>query len=91
MTSTASSTRVLIPFRREEALSVAEATAITGLSADTVRRWAALNDLGRMIGGRWYLSRAALRMHLDGDRRALRAYLNGDRTSELVASYLSTE
>jgi hypothetical protein len=33
------------------------------------------------------VSRVALQMLLDGDRRALRAYLKGDRESALVRSY----
>ena len=88
MTST-TPPRVLVPYDQREAITVREACEMSGRSDDTVRRWAAEHDLGRIVGGQWRLSRVALRIYLDGDRRALRAYLNGDRTSELVAGYLS--
>ena len=67
--------QVLIPFNRNEALSLREAAEISGKSIETIRRWAALHDIGRLIGGRWAISHPALLMMLDGDRRALALYL----------------
>lgn len=80
--------QILIPFDAREAISVASAASIARVSDDTIRRWADLENLGRRIGGRWVLSRIALAMYLDGDRRALAAYLVGDRTSSQVARYI---
>ena len=53
-----------------------------------MRTWCEVYGLGRRIGnGPWSVSKVALAMHLDGDRKALRAYHAGDRTSDLVAPY----
>lgn len=79
--------RVLIPFDRREALSLREAAAVAGRSVETVRRWCALNDIGRRIGGRWAVSHPALLMLLDGDREALKAYLAGERDAPAVRAY----
>jgi Helix-turn-helix domain len=79
--------QVLVPWDVREALSVVEAAAIIGCSLVTVRNWASMHGLGRRVGGKWMLSRVALQMYLDGDRRALGAYLLGDRQSELVLPY----
>jgi hypothetical protein len=79
--------RVLIPFNLAEAMTVPAAAEIVGKSAVTARSWCSLYDLGRRIGGQWWVSRVALAMFLDSDRDALRAYLSGDRASELVTSY----
>jgi hypothetical protein len=79
---------VLIPYDRREALTVRQAAELVGRSEACVRGWAALHDLGRRIGGGgWEISRVALSMHVENDRRALTAYLAGDRSSELVAPY----
>ena len=59
---------------------------MSGITRETARQWAAAHDIGRKVGGRWKISRAALLMFLDGNRGALRAYLAGDRTS-LVTRY----
>jgi hypothetical protein len=79
--------QVLIPFDRREALSLRQAAHISGKSVETIRRWCALYDIGRRIGGQWMVSRVALAMWLDGDRRALAAYLAGERAGLLVAPY----
>ena len=52
-----------------------------------MRAWSALHNLGRMVGGRWAVSRVALEMHLDSDQDALRAYLAGNRESREVLVY----
>jgi hypothetical protein len=79
--------RVLIPFDVGEAISIQAAAKIAGRTAVTVRTWAAIHDLGRPVGGRWMISRVALAMYLESDRKALRAYLSGDRESEIVVDY----
>jgi hypothetical protein len=78
---------VLIPFDLKEALAISEAATIAGRSTVTVRTWAANFDLGRPVGGRWMISRVALAMFLESDRKALRAYLSGDRENALVIDY----
>src|SRR4051812_3175759 len=79
---------VLIPFNATEACTLKQATGIAGKSEATLRSWCALYDIGRRVAnGNWKISRVALAMHLDGDRRALRAYLRGDRSSPLVVQY----
>ena len=47
-----------------------------------------LHDIGRRVGdGQWMVSRAALAMWLDGDRKALAAYLAGERDRPMVSVY----
>lgn len=87
--TTAGAPRILVPFDCREAITVREASEKARRSGDTVRRWAAEHDLGRIVGGQWMLSRIALQMYLDGDRKALRAFVAGDRTSDLVAPYVA--
>ena len=80
--------RVLIPFNRDEAMTVSEAAYVARKSAGTVRQWASRFDIGRRVGGGdWMISRVALAMLLDGDNDALRSYLTGDRQSEDVHAY----
>jgi hypothetical protein len=78
---------VLRPFHRSEVLSVAEAAVMAGRSERTIRDWCARFDVGRRIGGRWAVSKAALAMLLDGNKTALERYLGGDRSSPLVTDY----
>lgn len=80
--------QVLVPFDRREAMSLHAAAEIAGLSTETVRRWAGAHDLGRRVGGQWFVSRLAFRMFLDGDHAALRAYHTGQRNDPRVARYL---
>ena len=86
-TATDAKPHVLLPFDIREAVPISDAARIAGRSTVTVRAWAANLDLGRPVGGRWMISRVALAMYLDSDRKALRAYLSGDRESALVVSY----
>src|ERR1700722_14555022 len=80
--------KILVPFDKRECISLKEAADIAGRSESTMRNWCDEYGLGRRIGsGPWSVSKAALAMHLDGDRKALRAYHAGDRTSNLVAPY----
>jgi hypothetical protein len=79
--------QVLRPFHRSEAMSVAEAASEALKSDRTIRTWCELYDIGRMIGGRWVVSKVALAMWLDGNTPALAAYLAGNRESSLVTDY----
>jgi hypothetical protein len=80
--------QVLIPFDRREALSLGQAAEIVGKSVETIRRWCALHDIGRRVGdGQWMVSRVALAMWLDRDRKALAAYLAGERDRPMVSVY----
>ena len=80
--------KILWPFNKREVLSLRAAANIAGKSELTMRTWCEVYGLGRRIGnGPWSVSKVALAMHLDGDRKALRAYHAGDRTSDLVAPY----
>ena len=79
---------VLKPYDPREGISLAEAAALAGKKAGTIRNWCVQHDLGRRVGGgKWVVSRVALAMFLDGDKKALRAYHAGDRASDLVAPY----
>lgn len=80
---------VLVPFDRREAITLKQAAAIAGRSETTVRGWCASYHIGRrVVGGPWMVSRVALAMLLDGDRRALEAYLSGDRSGPLMTPYM---
>ncbi len=79
--------KVLVPYNSAEAMTVGEAAALAHVTTVTMREWAARFDLGRRIGGRWFISRVALAMYLDGDRIALDAYLGGHRAGEIVEPY----
>lgn len=80
--------RVLVPFDRREGVTIEEAAACAGRDVRTLRRWCIEHGIGRRIaGGPWTVSRVALAMLLNGDRRALRLYLAGDRNSSDVSSY----
>jgi hypothetical protein len=80
--------RILVPYNAAEGLSIEEAAEFAGKSYSTVRNWCLQHGIGRRVGGgTWVVSKVALAMFLDGDRRALRAYHSGDRTSELVTAY----
>jgi hypothetical protein len=80
--------KILSPFDKRECISLKEAANIAGRSQSTLRGWCAVYGLGRRIGGgTWSVSKVALAMFLDGDRKALQAYHSGDRTGEMVKSY----
>lgn len=79
--------QVLRPYDRREALSLKEAAEISGKSVETIRRWCALHDIGRRIGGQWAVSHPALLMWLDEDRAALAAYLTGERDGPVLKAY----
>lgn len=87
--SSRSAPMVLRPYDPADAIDPNVAADLAGVTCETARQWAASHDIGRKVGGRWKLSRAALLMFLDGNRGALRAYLSGDRTSPEVRAYLN--
>ncbi|MGB6965681.1 MAG: helix-turn-helix domain-containing protein [Xanthobacteraceae bacterium] len=68
-------------------MTLAAAAELCGKSTNTIRSWAQRHGIGRKIGGTWHISRAALRMFLDGDTTALSAYHAGNRTDSAVRSY----
>ena len=78
---------ILRPFEAAEAISIKEAAALPGVTAVTMRSWAATHGLGRVIGGRWFVSHPALLMFLDDDAVALKAYLSGERSNLKVRAY----
>jgi hypothetical protein len=79
---------ILVPFDRREAISVAKAAEKAGKSESTVRSWCVDRGIGRRVAdGPWQVSRVALQMLLDDDKKALCAYHQGERTSPLVARY----
>jgi hypothetical protein len=79
---------VLVPFDAREGISLSQAALRAGKSESTVRSWCVQHGLGRRVGGGvWVVSKVALSMFLDGDRKALSAYLAGDRSSSLVKRY----
>lgn len=80
--------KVLTPYDPREGISLKKAAARAGKSESTLRNWCVQHGLGRRVGGGvWVVSKVALAMFLDGDRRALAAYLAGDRSSSLVKMY----
>lgn len=84
--------QVLIPFDRREVLTLRKAAERAARSESTVRSWCQNFHIGRRLaGGPWMVSKVALAMFLDGDRRALMAYLAGDRKSEEVLEYFYRE
>lgn len=80
--------KVLVPFDKREALTLAQAAKIADRSEATIRSWCGLHDIGRRVGGgNWRVSRVALAMFLDGDYDALNAYHSGQRAGPVVAPY----
>ena len=80
--------QTLVPFDRREGVTLKQAAGIAGKSESTLRGWCERHGLGRRVGGgTWVVSRVALAMFLDGNRRALTAYLAGRRTEDAVAAY----
>lgn len=78
---------ILRPYIPAEVISTAEAARLAGKTETTIRIWAGQFHLGRLIAGRWAISKVALAMFLAGDHEALAAYLKGDRSSPAVTRY----
>jgi hypothetical protein len=76
---------ILQPFDKRECISLKEPADVAGKSESTLRGWCEKHGLGRRIGGGpWSVSKVALAMFLDGDKKALQAYHAGDRTGAIV-------
>jgi hypothetical protein len=81
---------VLVPYHREEAMSVNEAAEFAGRSPSTIRAWCEEYPIARkIVAGNWAISRVALHMLLNEDWPALAAYNKGERTSSPVAPYFA--
>jgi hypothetical protein len=90
--STINERLILSPFDLREVLTLKQAAAIAGKSESTLRAWCEGYGLGRRVGGgTWCVSKVALSMHLDGNRRGLRAYHAGKRTDPNVVYYFERE
>lgn len=80
--------QVLIPWDRDEAISVGEAAHYARKSPGTIRDWCRTRHIGRRVaGGAWMVSHVALSMLLNDDDGALAAYLAGERKSDQVGRY----
>jgi hypothetical protein len=80
--------KILVPYDKRECISLKEAADIAGKSKSTMRGRCSKDGLGRRVGdGTWMVSKVALNMFLNGDKKALRAYHSGDRSSDLVEPY----
>lgn len=79
--------KILLPFHRDEACTVSEATKIANRSPRRLREWAQTCGIGRYVAGRWAISRIALDILLSGDVESMRKYLLGDRRSEAIVAY----
>jgi Helix-turn-helix domain len=80
---------VLTPLDHAEALTLQEAADRSKKVAGTIRNWCESEGIGRRIGGKWYVSKVALEMYLDGEEDALARYLRGDRESKDVIAYFN--
>jgi hypothetical protein len=79
---------ILTPFDRREGMDLGAAAKVAGRSQTTLRNWCERFGIGRRIaGGNWTVSRVALQMLLDGDKKALREYHAGSRSHPSVAPY----
>ncbi|KAA2241155.1 hypothetical protein [Salinarimonas soli] len=76
-----------IPYDKREFVSLRAAAETIGVHQETVRLWCLRYHIGRMVGGRWKVSRPALAMFVERDRAALVAYVGGDRASPAVRGY----
>lgn len=83
-----STPQVLIPWDREEAITIDEAAFAAKKSPSTIRQWCRERHIGRRVaGGAWMVSHPALTMLLNDDHAALAAYLDGERQADLVGRY----
>ena len=63
---------VLTPLDHGEALTLQEAGDRAKKSPGTIRNWCESEGLGRRIGGKWYVSKVALEMYLNGGVKLVR-------------------
>ena len=81
------SRQILTPFNPKEAIVVSEAALRAGVSVSTIRYWSDRRGIGRLVGGRYRISRLALEMVLAGDEAALELYHAGKLSHPSVAAY----
>lgn len=56
------------PLPQRDWLTVPEAAAIAEVSERTIRAWCFDHHIGRMVGGRWRISKPLLSLIIAGDR-----------------------
>lgn len=78
---------VLTPLDHAEALTLQAAADRSRKVAGTIRNWCESEGIGRRVGSKWYVSKLALEMYLDGEEDALARYLREDRESKDVIAY----
>ncbi|MGY3531446.1 hypothetical protein [Bradyrhizobium sp. USDA 4452] len=84
--------KVLVPFMKEEAISIADAAARTGMSERTIRNWCHDFGIGAQLarGREWQVSIVALTMlFFYRDREALKEYERNGRKGERVLAYFA--
>ncbi len=79
--------RPLMPYNPCEVYTLASAAKRAGKAANTIKNWCEKYGIGRRIGGRWAVSKVALEMFLEGNKRALNLYLSGNREHSDVVAY----
>ena len=79
--------QVLSPYNPREACGVAEAALRAGVCVQTVRTWCDVHGIGRIVAGRFKISRPALEMLLADDRQAMSLYHVGQRADPRVQAY----
>ena len=77
--------RVLVPFVGFEVADVHYAARWAGVTPKCIRQWCERHGVGRKIAGRFFVSRLALPMFVEGDRETLARYHAGDRGPEVLA------
>ena len=82
-----SSRRILDPYSPQETYSVAEAALRAGVCLQTIRTWCDTHGVGRVVAGRFKVSKPALEMLLSGDSSALELYHAGKLSHPRVAIY----
>jgi hypothetical protein len=83
--------KILMPFDKRECLSLKQAADRADRTESTLRNWCDEYGLSRRIGGKWAVSKVALRMYLESDLKALRAYHAGNRTDPGLVRYFERE
>ncbi len=83
--------KILVPFDIRECISLGHGAGRAGISESTMCNWCKKYGLGRRIGGKWAVSKVALRMHLENDLDALHVYHAGNRNDRRIVSYFERE
>lgn len=80
-------TKALTPLVWGEAISPKEAAAIARVTPRRITEIVHSHGIGRLVGGRVFVSKPALQMWIDNDAEALHLYCAGDRFDARVAFY----